>query len=181
MSDKWKDILNISQLLLSLGEDLEREGLVETPNRVMRAWREFLEGYTLSAKEILSKTFDAESSGLQICKNIEFVSLCEHHLLAFSGVVHIGYVPNACVAGLSKLVRLVDCYSRRLQIQERMVQQIADAIQEHLEPESVLVIAKAKHLCCHGRGVRRGRLEFITTAQHGIVNEGLYRILLGSE
>ncbi len=164
--DTWG--IDIGALLLQLGEDLDREGLQETPERVERAWGEFLEGYTLDPKEILGKTFEAEGSGIQAVKNIEFFSMCEHHLLPFYGTVAIAYQPYKYVAGLSKLARLVDCYARRLQIQERMTKQIADSLFEHLEPRGgVLVICKAKHLCCHGRGIRRSQMEFTTTAQCG--------------
>lgn len=169
--------IDISGLLLALGEDLDREGLRATPDRVERAWGEFLEGYSLDPKEILGATFEAESTGIQACTNIEFFSMCEHHLLPFFGTALIVYKPNTQVAGLSKLARLVDCYARRLQIQERMTQQIADALYEHLEPVGVLVVCKAKHLCCHGRGIRRSQMEFKTTAQCGDVGSDFWRAL----
>lgn len=169
--------VNLGGLLLQLGEDLEREGLQETPERVERAWLEFLEGYTLDPKEILGTTFAAESTGIQACTSINFFSMCEHHLLPFFGKAAIVYQPNKQVAGLSKLTRLVDCYARRLQIQERMTQQIADALFEHLEPVGVLVVSQAKHLCCHGRGIRRSQMEFKTTAERGQVSDSFWRLL----
>jgi len=174
----WEEKVSIPNLLLQLGEDLDREGLQETPDRVARAWKEFLSGYTMDASEILDKTFDAEGSGLQICKDIEFTSLCEHHLLAFLGTVTIAYVPDGRVCGLSKLARLVECYGRRLQIQERMTQQIADAIQEHLKPKGVFVKVQAKHLCCVGRGVKQGTMDFVTSAMHGKIDLNQYNTML---
>jgi len=167
--------IDLGKLLLQLGEDLDREGLQETPERVERAWGEFLEGYTLDPKEILDKTFDAECSGIQACRNIHFFSMCEHHLLPFFGSATVIYKPSSRVAGLSKIARLVDCFARRLQIQERMTQQIADALFTFLDPVGVLVICNAKHLCCHGRGVRRNQMEFRTTAECGEVTSNFWR------
>lgn len=178
MNKTWTT-LDLGKLLLQLGEDLDREGLRGTPERVERAWFEFLEGYTLDAEKILSRTFTVESQGLQFCRNIGFTSMCEHHLLPFFGVCHIGYVPSNHVTGLSKLSRLVDCYAKRLQIQERLTQQIADALWDHLKPVSVLVVVSAKHLCCHGRGIRRSQMSFVTSATHGRVDVGFYQLLLG--
>jgi len=178
MSRAWG--LDIRSLLLSLGEDLEREGLQDTPGRVERAWRELLEGYTLDAEELLSTTFEAEGVGIQACTDIYFSSMCEHHLLPFFGHAAIVYKPGKRVAGLSKLARLVDCFARRLQIQERMTQQIAEALYEHLEPEGVLVICSAKHLCCHGRGVRRSSMEFKTAVPIGKVNAMYWEVLNAS-
>lgn len=169
--------IDLKGILLQLGENLNREGLQDTPERVERAWAEFLEGYTLDPKEILGKTFTAESKGIQACQNICFTSMCEHHLLPFFGVASIVYRPVEYVAGLSKLTRLVDCFARRLQIQERMTQQIAEALDQQLEPSGVLVICQAKHLCCHGRGIRRSQMEFKTTAQCGRVTDAFWRIL----
>lgn len=169
--------IDLSGMLLQLGENLDREGLQGTPQRVERAWAEFLEGYTLDPKEILGTTFTTESEGIQACTDISFCSMCEHHLLPFFGVASVIYRPHENVAGLSKLTRLVDCFARRLQIQERMTQQIANALDEFLEPEGVLVICQAKHLCCHGRGIRRERMEFKTTAQCGRVTDAFWRML----
>jgi len=175
MSTNWG--IDIGGLLLALGENLDREGLQDTPGRVERAWAEFLEGYTLEPKAILGTTFEAESTGIQACTNINFFSMCEHHLLPFFGTCAVVYKPNKYVAGLSKLTRLVDCFARRLQIQERMTQQIADALYEHLNPAGVLVICRAKHLCCHGRGIRRSQMEFKTVAQCGDVGPDFWRML----
>jgi len=169
--------IDLGGMLLQLGEDLDREGLQQTPVRVERAWAEFLEGYTLDPKEILGTTFTAEGKGIQACTDISFCSMCEHHLLPFFGVASVVYRPNENVAGLSKLTRLVDCFARRLQIQERMTRQIASALSELLKPDGVLVVCQAKHLCCHGRGIRRERMEFKTTAQCGHVTEAFWRML----
>ena len=176
--DVWHEEVDLPEMLLSLGEDLEREGLLETPNRVYRAWKEFLEGYTLVPEDILEKTFEAEGHGIQICRNIHFTSLCEHHLLAFIGRVDIAYIPNERVVGLSKLARLVDCFAHRLQIQERMVEQIAETLHEAVEARGVFVVAKAVHLCCHGRGIKREGMYFTTSAVRGNVPESLQTTLL---
>lgn len=175
MKTDWA--IDISDLLLQLGEDLDREGLRDTPERVENAWMEFLEGYTLNPAELFTKTFEAESPGIQACLDIEFTSMCEHHLLPFFGVCNIVYKPDAQVAGLSKLTRLVDCFARRLQIQERMSQQIADALFEHLTPYGVLVTCEAKHLCCHGRGIRRSLMKFRTVAKRGHVGVDFWDML----
>jgi len=185
MSDNWG--IDIGGLLLALGENPDREGLQGTPDRVERAWNEFLEGYTLDPKDILGTTWEAESFGVQACTNISFCSMCEHHLLPFFGEVSIAYRPyqsealevkeHGRVVGLSKLARLVDCFARRLQLQERMTQQIADALYKHLVPKGVLVVCKAKHLCCHGRGIRRSQMEFKTMAQCGTVSSDFWRTL----
>lgn len=175
MKKDWT--IDIGGLLLQLGEDLDREGLQATPERVEGAWNEFLEGYTLDPAQLFTKTFETESPGIQACLDIEFTSMCEHHLLPFFGMCSIVYKPNEQVAGLSKLVRLVDCFAHRLQIQERMTQEIADALFEHLSPVGVLVVCKAKHLCCHGRGIRRGRMKFKTTAKRGHVAADFWSVL----
>lgn len=176
MDPRWN--INLGELLSQLGEDLNRAGLEATPDRAIQAWTELLEGHKLSPAEILGTTFEAEGTGIQVCSEINFFSVCEHHLLPFFGTVKIAYKPERRVAGLSKLARLVDCYARRLQIQERMTQQIADSLFEHLVPKGVLVICKAKHLCCHGRGVRRIQMEFKTQAECGEVDNDFWRTLL---
>lgn len=174
---EW-DKMDLVELLQLLGEDIDREGLQDTPRRVMAAWYEMLQGYTMSPEEILSTSFEAEGQGFQLASNIEFTSVCEHHLLPFSGHCWIGYKPHKRVLGLSKLARLVDCFSRRLQIQERMVQQICDALVEALGGEIVVVAAVAKHGCCFSRGVQRRDMNFITTAQHGDQAETYTALLL---
>jgi len=178
-TEKWNATVDFPGLLEKMGEDLEQEHLEDTPERVMRSWREFLSGYLQDPQIIFANVFEAEGTGLQICRNIEFVSTCIHHCVPFFGLAHIGYVPKDGLAGLSKLSRIVDCYSRRLNIQERMTQQIADAIQEYLDPIGVLVITKAHHLCCMGRGINRMRLDYVCSAQHGEIESSLYHTPLG--
>lgn len=172
---EWK--FDFGQLLLGLGEDTTREGLQETPRRVNAAWLEFLEGYTITPADLFKTTFDAECSGIQVCQNISFCSMCEHHLLPFFGSAIIVYRPNKRVAGLSKLSRLVDCFARRLQIQERMTNQIAQALTTALDPKGVLVICEAKHHCCHGRGIRRSNMTFKTIAEIGNVTQSFWGAL----
>jgi len=142
-------------LLTAMGEDLRREGLRDTPRRVADMYAELTEGYSMNPKEILSKEW-SEVSGMVVAKDIGFFSLCEHHLLPFHGKVNIGYIPSKAVVGLSKLVRLVDCFSKRLQLQERMTKQIADALNETLHPYGVVVVVQARHLCMEMRGVKSG-------------------------
>jgi len=142
-------------LLVEMGEDPNREGLKETPRRVADMYEELTGGYSMNPKDILSKEWH-EVTGMVLAKDIEFFSLCEHHLLPFYGKAHLGYIPHKKVVGLSKLVRLVDCYSRRLQLQERMTKQIADSINENLQPLGVAVVIQARHLCMEMRGVKSG-------------------------
>ena len=152
-------------LLVELGENPKREGLQDTPRRVSEMYAELTEGYSMSPKEILSREWN-EVSGMVVAKDIGFFSLCEHHLLPFLGKVHIGYIPSKAVVGVSKLVRLVDCFSKRLQLQERMTKQIADALNENLRPHGVVVVVQARHLCMEMRGVRSGA-DIITSEIRG--------------
>ncbi len=162
----------ISTLLCYLGEDPDREGLQDTPARVVRAWEEMTAGYHHSPEEILYRDFDAGSYDQIIaCSWIEFYSVCEHHLLPFFGYAHIGYLPNKKkprVVGLSKMARLVECFGRRLQIQEKMVFQIADAMDEHLKPAGVAVVIQAKHLCMACRGVQKHKSVMVTSEMRGV-------------
>lgn len=141
------------ELLTILGENPRREGLKGTPERVADMYEELTSGYSEDPKEILSREF-SEVTGMVVAKDIDFFSLCEHHLLPFYGRVSIGYIPSEKVVGLSKLVRLVGVYSRRLQLQERMTKQIADAINRNLKPVGVIVVVQARHLCMEMRGVK---------------------------
>jgi GTP cyclohydrolase I len=152
-------------LLVELGENPKREGLQDTPRRVAEMYAELTEGYSMSPKEILSREWN-EVSGMVVAKEIGFFSLCEHHLLPFHGKVHIGYIPSKAVVGVSKLVRLVDCFSKRLQLQERMTKQIADALNENLHPRGVVVVVQARHLCMEMRGVKSGA-DIITSEIRG--------------
>ena len=156
----------VEVLLRTIGEDPSRDGLRDTPGRVVKALREMTAGYAEDPAEILSRTFDEYSDELIILRNIDFHSTCEHHLLPFHGTAAVGYLPGR-VVGISKLARLVHCFARRLQIQERMTQQIARAVEEHLEARGVAVIVSANHLCMAGRGVKLPGAELITSAMLG--------------
>lgn len=159
----------IRDLLLLIGEDPAREGLVDTPGRVVKALEEMTTGYSDDPKVILSKVFKAENyDEMVIVRNISFTSLCEHHLLTFTGIVDIGYLPceRKGIVGLSKLARLVDCFSKRLQVQERMTRQIAEAIVTHLDAEGVGVVVTAQHSCMGCRGVRKPEADMITSAMY---------------
>lgn len=162
---------NITRLLQFIGEDPNREGLKDTPARVLKAWKEMASGYEQDPAKILARDFDAGSyDEMIVCPWVEFYSTCEHHLLPFSGSVHIAYLPNKRkprVVGLSKMARLVDCYGRRLQIQERMTMEIADAMQKHLQPSGVAVVVQAKHLCMACRGVKKHKASMVTSAMRG--------------
>jgi GTP cyclohydrolase I len=153
------------ELLKAIGEDPKREGLRDTPRRVADMYEELTEGYLMNPKEILSREWN-EVTGMVIAKEIDFFSLCEHHLLPFYGAVHIGYIPSKAVVGISKLARLVDCYSKRLQLQERMTKQIADALNETLHPLGVAVVVQARHLCMQMRGVKSSA-DIITSELRG--------------
>jgi len=159
----------IRELLKYIGEDVEREGLQETPKRILKSWTEFFLGYDQDPDEILSKQF-SESEGydeMVVLRNIEYFSYCEHHMVPIVGVVHIGYIPNGKVVGISKLARVVDVFSRRLQIQERMTMQISDAIERNLEPLGVAVIVVGKHFCMSSRGVEKQKTEMVTSRLTG--------------
>jgi GTP cyclohydrolase I len=153
------------QLLTLLGEDPNREGLQGTPDRVAEMLEELTSGYWEDPKSILSREFN-EVTGMVVAKDIDFFSLCEHHLLPFFGRVSIGYIPNKKVVGLSKIVRLVNVFSRRLQLQERLTKQIADAINLHLKPLGVIVVIQARHLCMEMRGVKNSA-DIVTSEIRG--------------
>ena len=153
------------EILEVLGEDPKREGLKDTPRRVADMYEELTDGYSMNPKEILAREWN-EVTGMVIAKEIDFFSLCEHHLLPFYGKVHIGYIPSRSVVGISKLARLVDCYSKRLQLQERMTKQLADAINENLKPLGVAVVVQARHLCMQMRGVK-SNADIITSELRG--------------
>jgi len=154
--------------LALFGENPDREGLKETPMRVARAWQELLKGYHQHPAHILGKEFEADGyDQLVLLRGIEFWSTCEHHLLPFAGVAHVGYVPGGRVVGISKLARLVDCFACRLQIQERMTDEIATAIQQHLSPVGVGVVVEARHQCMVCRGVRKQQSVMLTSSLRG--------------
>lgn len=154
-------------LLEGIGEEPEREGLKETPKRVARMYEELFAGMDASAKEHLSKVFAASESGMVIERDIPFYSVCEHHMLPFYGKVHIAYLPEGKVVGISKLARTVEVFARRLQIQERLTGQIADAIMESLQPAGVLVMAEAEHMCMTMRGIKKPGSKTVTISTRG--------------
>jgi GTP cyclohydrolase IA len=160
----------VTTLLRFIGEDPSRDGLLDTPQRVVRAWREMTAGYAEDPEEILSRTFEETSDELVILGGISFYSTCEHHLLPFYGTASVGYLPGK-VVGISKLARLVQCYARRLQIQERMTKQIAAAIATHLEARGVGVVIKAHHLCMGCRGARQPATQMITSSMLGTLRD----------
>jgi GTP cyclohydrolase I len=159
----------VKELLEALGEDTNREGLLDTPSRVARMYEEVLAGYNDNPAIHLGRTFDEEGSDVVIEKDIDFSSTCEHHLMPFFGKVHIAYIPNGKVVGISKLARTVDVYAKRLQLQERMNNQIADAIMEHLSPKGVAVVVEGEHTCMTARGVKKVGAKTVTYAIRGDV------------
>ncbi|MBL7719958.1 MAG: GTP cyclohydrolase I FolE [Flavipsychrobacter sp.] len=155
-------------IIEGVGEDPTREGLEKTPERIAKAMQYITAGYHMDAHAILnSAKFHESYSEMVIVKDIELYSLCEHHMLPFFGKAHIAYIPNGCITGLSKIARVVDCYARRLQVQERMTHQILDAIQETLNPLGVAVVIEAKHLCMMMRGVSKQNSVTTTSAFSG--------------
>ena len=159
----------VTELLLAIGEDPTRDGLKDTPKRVAKAFRENFAGLWQKPEEVLTTTFDIGHQELVIVREIEVFSHCEHHLTPFHGVAHIGYIPGESgrITGLSKLARLVDLYSRRPQVQERLTSQIADALVEILQPSGVIVIIDCEHLCMSMRGVRKSQARTTTSAVRG--------------
>jgi len=159
---------SIHDILIAVGENPEREGLLKTPNRVARAYGELLEGYRTDPLKLVNKaTFKADYDDMVIIRDIEFYSLCEHHMLPFLGRAHVAYLPKGEVIGLSKIPRIVDMFSRRLQIQEKMTRQIADFINTLLEPRGVAVVVEAVHLCGMIRGVRKHDSRMTTSSMLG--------------
>ena len=167
----------VREILLAIGEDPERDGLLKTPERVARAYVELASGMREDAREVLSIAFDLGHEELIIVRDIEFHSLCEHHMLPFHGVAHIGYIPGESgrITGLSKLARVVDVYARRLQVQERLTTQIADAMTDVLNPRGVLVVIDAEHMCMSLRGVRKPGSRTLTSAVRGQLRDAATR------
>jgi len=167
MVDQKKIEDAIKLLLEGIGEDINREGLVETPNRIARMYEEIFAGMEENAAVHLEKTFTVENNEMVVEKDIVFYSTCEHHLMPFYGKAHIAYIPNGKVVGISKLARTVEVFSRRLQIQEKMTAQIADAIMENLEPLGVMVLIEAEHMCMTMRGVKKPGSKTVTIVTRG--------------
>jgi len=163
----------IREILLAIGEDPGRDGLADTPARVARAYAEQFAGLRQRPEDVLTKVFDADHDEMVLVRDIELYSTCEHHLVPFFGVAHIGYIPNekGQITGLSKLARLVDTYARRPQVQERMTSQIADALVANLEPRGVIVVIEAEHLCMSMRGVRKPGARTVTSAVRGVFRD----------
>ncbi|WP_298177343.1 GTP cyclohydrolase I FolE [Saccharomonospora sp.] len=161
----------VREFLLACGEDPERDGLKETPARVARAYRELFAGLYSDPDHVLDRTFDESHEELVLVTDIPIFSLCEHHLLPFHGVAHVGYIPNGQgkVTGLSKLARLVDMYAKRPQVQERLTSQVADALNRKLRPRGVIVVVEAEHLCMSMRGVRKPGSRTTTSAVRGLL------------
>lgn len=171
MVDKEKVEQAVRLLLEGIGEDINREGLAETPARIAKMYDEICGGMDDDAGEHLKKTFEVKKSDMVVEKDIFFYSLCEHHLLPFFGKVHIAYIPNGRVVGLSKLARTVEVYARRLQLQERMTAQIADALVEHLAPLGVMVMVEAEHMCMTMRGIKKPGSRTSSIAARGVFAE----------
>ncbi len=159
----------VRELLIAIGEDPEREGLHETPARVARAYAELTAGLRLTPEDVLTTTFDIGHDEMILVRDIELWSMCEHHLVPFTGVAHVGYIPSESgkITGLSKLARLVDVYAKRPQVQERLTTQVADALMRILEARGVIVVIEAEHLCMTSRGVRKPGSRTITSAVRG--------------
>ena len=159
----------VRELLIAVGEDPDREGLLETPARVARAYREIFAGLWQKPEDVLTTTFDIGHDEMVLVKDIEVYSTCEHHLVPFRGVAHVGYIPatSGKITGLSKLARLVDVYARRPQVQERLTTQIADSLMGILEPRGVIVVVECEHMCMSMRGIRKPGAKTITSAVRG--------------
>ena len=163
----------VREILAAVGEDPERDGLLDTPARVARMYEEIFAGLRVDPKELLQVTFEAEHDEMVMVRDIPFSSVCEHHLVPFIGRAHVAYIPNrdGRITGLSKLARLVEAYARRPQVQERLTTQIADEMERTLEPRGVLVVISAEHLCMSMRGVRKPGATTVTSAVRGLFRE----------
>lgn len=164
----------VTQLIRAIGEDPDREGLQNTPVRVARMYAELLSGYSMDPEKIINGAlFNINYDEMVLVRDIEFYSLCEHHMLPFLGRAHVAYLPKGKVIGLSKIPRIVEMYARRLQVQERMTRQIADLLQHMLEPQGVAVVVEGMHLCSMMRGVKKHGARMTTSAMHGAFRANL--------
>ena len=162
----------VTDLLKEIGEDPGREGLLKTPHRVAKSYEFLTSGYNKDIEEVLNgAVFSEKYDEMVVVKNIDFYSLCEHHILPFYGKVHVAYIPDGKIVGLSKIPRIVEVFARRLQVQERMTQQIADTINKYLEPQGVAVVSEAFHMCMMMRGVEKQNSSATASAVHGIFKE----------
>jgi GTP cyclohydrolase I len=163
----------VRELLIAVGEDPDREGLADTPRRVARTYAEMFVGLRVRPEDVLTTTFDLGHDEMVLVKDIEVWSMCEHHLVPFTGVAHIGYIPNekGQITGLSKLARLVDVFARRPQVQERLTTQIADSLVDLLEPRGTIVVLECEHLCMTMRGVRKPGAKTVTSAVRGMMHK----------
>lgn len=162
----------ITDLLTEIGEDPAREGLLSTPKRVAKAYEFLTSGYHQNIDKVMNDAvFKVKYDEMVLVKNIDFYSLCEHHMLPFYGKVHVAYIPNGKIIGLSKIPRLVDVFSRRLQVQERMTQEIADTLNKYLQPQGVAVVSEAFHMCMMMRGVEKQNSSATASAMHGVFKE----------
>lgn len=162
---------NIKEVLKYIGEDPEREGLKETPKRIRKAYDEVFSGYKQNPDELMKVFKDGSCKEMVILKNCEFYSMCEHHMFPFFGHISIGYIPNGKVIGISKLARLVDCFAKRMQIQERLTSQIADTIMEKLNARGVIVVCEGVHFCMRSRGIKKQDASMVTSAVRGVFEE----------
>ncbi|KQX45631.1 MULTISPECIES: GTP cyclohydrolase I FolE [unclassified Streptomyces] len=167
----------VRELLIAVGENPDREGLLQTPARVARAYRELLAGMRQEPEDVLTTTFDLGHDEMVLVKDIELVSFCEHHLLPFHGVAHVGYIPaeSGKITGLSKLARLVDVFARRPQVQERLTTQIADSLMKILEARGAIVVIEAEHMCMSVRGIRKPGAKTTTSAVRGQLRDATTR------
>ncbi len=171
MVDQEKIKKAVKLLLEGIGEDTGREGLSETPDRIARMYSEIFSGMEENAAEHLSKAFTVENNEMVMEKDIVFYSMCEHHMMPFYGKAHVAYIPDGRVVGLSKLARTVEVYARRLQIQERMTGQIADAVMQELRPRGVMVVLEAEHMCMTMRGVKKPGSRTVSVAARGVFEQ----------
>ena len=174
MTEKSKENIKelIKKLLLEIGENPKREGLLNTPHRVAKAWGFLSKGYKQDISALINNAiFKEEYDQMVLVKDIEFYSMCEHHLLPFFGYAHIAYIPDGKIIGLSKIPRILDMFARRLQVQERMTQEVADMLNDKLNPKGVAVILEAQHMCMQMRGVEKKNSYMSTSAMHGIFRD----------
>jgi len=169
--NKEKIIDGVKLILEGIGEDINREGLVETPDRIARMYEEIFSGLNANAEKELSKTFEVDQNNLVLEKDIRFYSMCEHHFVPFYGKAHIAYIPKGRVVGLSKLARCVEIYAKKPQLQERLTNEVANAIMEYLDAEGVMVVIEAEHMCMSMRGIKKPGSKTLTTACKGCFKE----------